>query len=47
VSFLYNYEYGTLKPVDVTIRKGQGRKENNGEDEPIQGTYGNVTMKPL
>jgi hypothetical protein len=27
------YEYGTLKPVDVILRKGSGRRENNGRDE--------------
>jgi hypothetical protein len=28
------YEYGTLKPVDVTLRRGWGRRENNGGNEP-------------
>jgi hypothetical protein len=29
--FLYKYEHGTLKPVEVTLR-GPGRRENNGGD---------------
>jgi hypothetical protein len=32
------YEYGTLKPVEVNLRSGRGNRENNGEDEPNQGT---------
>jgi hypothetical protein len=28
------YEYGTLKPVEVILRKGMGRRDNNGGDEP-------------
>jgi hypothetical protein len=28
--FLYKYEYGTLKPAEVTIRRGEGKRENNG-----------------
>jgi hypothetical protein len=38
-----------LKPVEVTIRREVGRRENNGEDEQIQGVntviYENVTTK--
>jgi hypothetical protein len=34
--FLYKYEHGTLK-LEVTIRRGKGRRENNGGDEPIPG----------
>jgi hypothetical protein len=30
-NFLSMYEYGTLKPVEIILRKG---KENNGEDDP-------------
>jgi hypothetical protein len=35
--FLYMCEYGTLKTVDVILR-GKGKRENNGGDEPNQGT---------
>jgi hypothetical protein len=28
--FLYKYEYGTFKLVEITIRRGLSRKENNG-----------------
>jgi hypothetical protein len=27
------YEYGTLKPVEVILRKERKKKENNGRDE--------------
>jgi hypothetical protein len=44
------YEYGTLKPVKVILRRGIRERENNGGDEPNWGTilciYGSVTMKP-
>jgi hypothetical protein len=33
--FLYKNEYRISKPVEVTIRRGQGRKEKNRGDEPI------------
>jgi hypothetical protein len=33
--YLYKYEYGTSKPVEIIVR-GIKHKENNGEDEPIQ-----------
>jgi hypothetical protein len=43
------YEYGTLKPVKVILRRGRGKK--NGGDEPNWGysmcVYRNVTTKPL
>jgi hypothetical protein len=32
--FLSIYEYGTLKPVEVILRRGRGKRENNGSDEP-------------
>jgi hypothetical protein len=32
------YEYGTLKPVKVILRRGMARRENNGGDETNQGT---------
>jgi hypothetical protein len=32
--FLYNYQYGTLKSDEVNLRRGWGRRENNGGDEP-------------
>jgi hypothetical protein len=28
------YEYGTLKPAKVILRRERGKRENNGEDEP-------------
>jgi hypothetical protein len=31
------YEYGTLKPGKVTLRRGSGKRENKGGDEPNQG----------
>jgi hypothetical protein len=34
--FLRKYEYGTLKPVEVTIRRVLGKREY-GRGEPIQG----------
>jgi hypothetical protein len=30
------FEYGTLKPVKVILRRGRKKRENNGEDEPNQ-----------
>jgi hypothetical protein len=36
--FLYIYEYGTLKPVEVILRRGRDERENNGRDEPNWGT---------
>jgi hypothetical protein len=30
VYFLYIYEYGTLKPVEVILRRGRGKREDNG-----------------
>jgi hypothetical protein len=32
------YEYGTLKPVKVILRRSMGKKENRGRDEPNWGT---------
>jgi hypothetical protein len=32
--FLYKYEYGTLKPVEVTLKRKCGRRENNGRNKP-------------
>jgi hypothetical protein len=34
--FLYKNEYRIFKPVEITIRRGQRRKEKNRRDEPIQ-----------
>jgi hypothetical protein len=31
------YEYGTLKPAKVILRRG--KRENNGGDEPNWGTF--------
>jgi hypothetical protein len=36
--FLYNYEYGTLKPVKIILRRRKGKRENNGGNEPNWGT---------
>jgi hypothetical protein len=46
------YEYGTLKPIKVILRRERRKGENNGRGEPNWGTfiaciYGNVTVKPL
>jgi hypothetical protein len=36
VYFLYKNEYRIFKPVEITVRRGLGRrKEKNREDEPI------------
>jgi hypothetical protein len=41
----YVYEYETLKPGEVILRRGRGKRENSGGDEPNRGTiFGNVTM---
>jgi hypothetical protein len=32
------YEYGTLKPVNVILRKEKRQRENNGGDEPKSST---------
>jgi hypothetical protein len=32
------YEYGTLKSVEVILRRGMGKREDNGGDELNQGT---------
>jgi hypothetical protein len=49
--FLCKNEYRIFKPVEITIRRNEGRKEKNGGDEPIRDTdvyiYGNVIMKVL
>jgi hypothetical protein len=34
--FLYIYEYGTLKPAEVILRRGRKKRKNNGENEPSQ-----------
>jgi hypothetical protein len=31
--FLYIYEYGTLKPAEDTLRRGMGKRENNGDNQ--------------
>jgi hypothetical protein len=36
--FLHVYEYGTLKPAEAILRRGKGKRENNGGDVPNQGT---------
>jgi hypothetical protein len=35
--FLYMCEYGTLNLIEVILRRGMGRRENNGGDEPNWG----------
>jgi hypothetical protein len=37
--FSIHYEYGTLKPVEVILRKGGGKKENNGGNKPNWSTF--------
>jgi hypothetical protein len=32
------YEYGTMKPVKAILRRGWGRRNNNGGDEANLGT---------
>jgi hypothetical protein len=32
------YQYGTLKPVKVTFRRGKRKRENNGGNKPNQDT---------
>jgi hypothetical protein len=32
--FLHMHEYGSLKPVEVILRRGRGKKDYNGGDEP-------------
>jgi hypothetical protein len=32
------YEYGTLKLIDVILRRRRGKMENNGVNKPNQGT---------
>jgi hypothetical protein len=36
--FLYMYEYGTLKPVKIILRKGRRKRKNNRGNESHQGT---------
>jgi hypothetical protein len=36
--FLYVYEYGTLKPVEVILRRGKEKREKNEGDESNWGT---------
>jgi hypothetical protein len=31
--FLYMCEYGTLKPTEIILRRGQRKRETNGEDK--------------
>jgi hypothetical protein len=31
------YEYGTLKPAGINLRRGVGRREKNRKDEPNRG----------
>jgi hypothetical protein len=34
---LYMYKYGSLKPTEVILRRGRGKREYGGK-EPNQGT---------
>jgi hypothetical protein len=34
--FLNRCENGTLDSVEVILRRGKGKRENNGQDEPNQ-----------
>jgi hypothetical protein len=48
--YLYKSEYGTLKLVKVILRRGKGKRENNGEAKQKLSGYivhmcGNVTTK--
>jgi hypothetical protein len=36
--FLYLYAYGTLKPVEIVLRRRKRKGENNEGNEPNQGT---------
>jgi hypothetical protein len=36
--FLHMYEYGTLKPVKIILRKGRKKRENNGGNKQNWGT---------
>jgi hypothetical protein len=38
MGFLYTYEHGTLKPIEVIFRRGQEKRKNNRGDEPNQST---------
>jgi hypothetical protein len=37
--FLHIYEYGTLKSVEVALRRGKRKRESNGGNEPNQCTF--------
>jgi hypothetical protein len=34
MEILHTYKYGTMKPVEVILRRGSEGKKNNGRDEP-------------
>jgi hypothetical protein len=36
--FLHKHEYGTLKSVEVILRRGRRKRENNGGNETNLGT---------
>jgi hypothetical protein len=40
--FLCMYEYGILRPVKVTLRRGKRKREYNEGDEPNQGTLHDI-----
>jgi hypothetical protein len=42
---LHIYEYGTMKPDEVNLRRGTGNRKNKGRVEPNWGTlYTNMEM---
>jgi hypothetical protein len=41
------YEYGPLKPVKVILRRGMGKRENNGGDEPNQVSFYTYVKPPV
>jgi hypothetical protein len=36
--FIYLYENRTMKPSEIILSNGRGMRENDGKDEPNQGT---------
>jgi hypothetical protein len=37
--FLFTYEYGTLKPVEVILRRGEEEEGGYGRNELNRGTF--------
>jgi hypothetical protein len=38
MNFTYLYENRTMKPIEIILSRGKGRKKNDNRDEPNQGT---------